>query len=75
MSSFLTKAEINDIINFAKNDATGLASICYVTGYSRDDALNFLKSHMTPSEYLTWFHNVNEYSSVKMPIAHGDTWA
>jgi len=68
MSTYLTAGEIKDVIDFAKNEATGLASICYVTGYSRDEAFDFLKQHMTSSEFLAWFYRVNEQSTVKMPI-------
>jgi len=75
MSIFLTEAEISDIINFAKNEATGLASVCYVTGYSRREALDFLKNNMSPSEFLAWFYNVNERSTFKMPVAQKDVWA
>lgn len=64
----LTKGEIQDIINFAKDEAMGLASICYITGFSRSEALGFLKTHMSPSEYLAWLYDVNERSSVKMPV-------
>jgi len=69
MSNFLTETEISDIINYAKSEATGLASVCYITGYFRREALDFLKNNMSPSEFLAWFYNVNERSTVKMPIS------
>jgi hypothetical protein len=68
MSTYLTNGEVKDIINFAKHEATGLASICYVTGYSRDEAVDFLRQHMSSSEFLAWFYRVNELSTVKMPV-------